>query len=907
MPLSVEEIRERLVDFAARWSLYGGSERAEAQTFLNQLFEAYGQDRQAAGARFEEAQQGKFLDLVWPRVCLVEMKRPSEATKLASHRDQALGYWREAADPVRNIPAPRYVVLCAFQRFEVWEPGAYPGGPRAEFELRDLPDRMDSLMFLAGREPVFIGRQEPVTREVVKLMTDLYDALRDRRAAPADELRDFILQAVWCMFAEDLGQLEGQLFTRLVDELVAHPERSSADDLGQLFEWLNRPGARPVGGLYRDTRYVNGGLFQRPARVHLTQNELAVLGAICDASWRHVEPHIFGSLLEGALGHDAQWALGAHYTYAADIQKVIAPTIIDPWTNLIENASSLREVQSLQQRLLNYVVLDPACGSGNFLYLAYRALRRLEARLRDREADLRRSGGHRRADQGALSAFFPLQNIRGLEIDPFAAQLARVTLWMGHKLAVDELGLDESTLPLEDLSGIKVADALRVPWPRATVIIGNPPFHGDRHLRALLGDDYVEWLRTAFDCGIKDHCVYWFRKAHDHLADGERAGLVGTNSIAQNRARTASTAYILDNGGVITNAIASQDWPGEANVDVSIVNWIKNPEHPIEQVELNGTVIDEPVASSLRRWSTAVERSFPLAGNDGKAFFGCLPGDLGFLLDEAEATALLNGKPDSWREIIRPYLIGKNLTDDPRQRPSRWVIDFGHRSLEEAMQFPEALQIIRDRVKPARDRIRRPGYKRYWWRFKEPLREMRDAVAPLERFIVSPAQAKRIQFSWADKSICPSNLVAVFAFDDDYSMGILSAFAHHAWLTAGWSSLEDRTRYTTSTVFATYPWPPTPTLQNREAVAKAMRKAMTTRQLLCDEHEVGLTTLYNHLDDGAFASLGDQHRELDRAVAAAYGWSADTTDEGPDETNRRLLKLNFSIEAGDQPYEPFGQ
>lgn len=155
---------------------------------------------------------------------------------------------------------------------------------------------------------------------------------------------------------------------------------------------------------------------------------------------------------------------------------------------------------------------------------------------------------------------------------------------------MDELDLSEATLPLEDLSGIQVGDALRVPWPRASVIVGNPPFHGDRNLRGLLGDDYVEWLKVAFGCGIKDHCVYWFRKAHDHLGPGQRAGLVGTNSISQNRARGASLNYIVENGGVITDAVSKQDWPGAAVVNVSIVNWIKGGS--VDAFLLDGLPVD---------------------------------------------------------------------------------------------------------------------------------------------------------------------------------------------------------------------------------------------------------------------------------------------------------------------------
>lgn len=898
--MNTEEIKRTLVEFARKWSLYDGTERAEAQTFLNELFAAYGQDRYEVGARFEEAQAGRFLDLVWPRVCLVEMKRPSEAGHLASHREQALGYWRNAADPGHNLPAPQFVILCAFRRFEVWEPGAYPNAPRAEFDLVELPERLDTLMFLAGHEPMFIGTQAAVTQDAVRLVTDLFAALGERRAAPPDELRDFALQCVWCMFAEDLGQLESYLFTHIVDELIANSQRSSADDLGQLFEWLNREGPRPAGGLYASTRYVNGALFQQPARVHLDQDELRALRLACEYDWRKVEPHIFGSLLEGALGRESQWALGAHYTHEVDIQKVVKPSIVDPWRERIEDAATLAQVQQLQNELLNYVVLDPACGSGNFLYIAYRELRRLEQQLHEKERNLRLAQGRRRATQGALTAFFPLTNIKGIEINAFAVSLARVTLWMAHKLAVDELDLDEATLPLENLSGIKAADALRVTWPTASVIIGNPPFHGDRHLRGLLGDDYVTWLEQTFDCGIKDHCVYWFRKAQDHLTSGQRAGLVGTNSIHQNRARSASLDYIIGNGGVIVDAVSSQDWPGDANVDVSIVNWIKQPKMQPSGGVLDGHRITEPIAASLRPLSAAVERAHTIAQNRGRAFFGPIPGASGFVLEPAEAEALLKDKPPSWFAVVRPYLVGDDLAKDPGQSPRRWIIDFGHRTLEEAAEFPEALEIVRTRVKPQRDKVRRATYRENWWRFSEPLKEMRSAIAPLSRYIASPAQAKRILFSWVDPMVCPSNLVTVFAFDDDYAMGVLSSSAHRHWLEAGWSTLEDRLRYTPSTVFMTFPWPD-PKPAQRETIAEASVSLHTTRSRLCAQHNLGLTDLYNRRDEGGFRRLAACHAALDLAVIDSYGWPSRQVDSAV-AMNRRLLERNLDIAAGEIGY-----
>lgn len=899
--MSGEEIKRRLVDFARRWSLYDGSERAEAQTFLNELFACYGTDRQEAGARFEDPQKGKFLDLIWPRRCLIEMKRPSEAGRLASHREQALTYWREAADSAHNVPAPRFVVLCAFRRIEVWEPGAYPIEPRAELDLLELPDRLDALMFLADREPVFLESQEAVTRQAVNLMTGLYHQLGDRHAASPDVRRNFLLQAVWCLFAEDLGQLEGHLFTRIVEQLLASPQRSSADDLGQLFAWLNRRGPRPPGGLYADTRYVNGALFDDPAEIHLEHDELLVLSLACEYDWHRVEPHIFGSLLQGTLGAEAQHALGAHYTHEADIQKVIKPSIVDPWNERIDAATTHEDIRRLQHELMTYVVLDPACGSGNFLYTAYRELRRIERRVHHRERELRLAEGRRVSDQGALAAFFPLTNIVGIDIDAFAVSLARVTLWMGHKLAVDELDLDEKTLPLEDMSGIAVADALRVQWPRASVIVGNPPFHGDRNLRGLLGDDYIEWLKREFDCGVKDHCVYWFRKAHDQLAPGQRAGLVGTNSISQNRARSASLNYVVEGGGVITEAVSTQDWPGEAAVDVSIVNWIKQPDQLPTRFVLDGEEV-EGIDTALRASTLPIADVPMLPANRGRAFQGFLPG-AHYDLTVDSARLLIAESDADYADVVKPYLSSKDIASTITQEPTRFIVDFGQMTLEDAMRYPAALQLIRDQAKTAREASRSYPRNPRWWQFLWPRPDFRRVSADLRRFIAGTATGKRILFVWCEPDWRPSNATNVFALDSDYAIGVLTSRVHTDWARGRSSTLEDRIRYTPSSAFETFPWPQSTEAQ-RERIAECSRELIGLRSTLCREHEIGLTVLYNRLDDGAYSALRSAHSDLDLAVLAAYGWSSALLE---DERlrNRALLDLNSAILAGETPYAPF--
>ena len=279
-----------------------------------------------------------------------------------------------------------------------------------------------------------------------------------------DEVRRFITQAVWCMFAEDLGMLEGFPFQRTVARLLDTPGASPAAELGYLFRLLNRKTGHTAEGHFAGTQYVNGELFAEPAEVDLTREELLLLREATEFDWRQVDPTIFGSLLEGVLGQERRWELGAHYTHEVDIMKIVDPVITRPWRERIAAVDSPDDGVALLDELCAFRVLDPACGCGNFLYVAYRELRSLEAELKARIASLARERGLPVPD--LVARFYPLRNLQGLDIERTAVQIARVTLWMGHRQMVDRFGPAEDPLPLQDLSGIAVADALRVPCAR---------------------------------------------------------------------------------------------------------------------------------------------------------------------------------------------------------------------------------------------------------------------------------------------------------------------------------------------------------------------------------------------------------------------------------------------------------
>jgi hypothetical protein len=898
--LTGEEIRAKLSLFAARWSLYEGTERSGAQTFLNELLACYGSEVFADGATFEARQGVRFLDMLWPGVCIIEMKAPSEARRLSHHRKQALDYWRDAADASRGIPAPPFVVLCAFSRFEIWEPGRFPAEPRTSFELVELPDRYDALLFLAGEEPVFVDGHASVTSGAAEMVTELNARLAERRCGGPDERRDFILQCVWSMFAEDLGQIPGHRFTLLLEELIANRGRSSADELGRLFELLNDPSReRPQHGLYAGIPYANGGLFEHPTRLHLETEELELLRSAAAYNWREVEPQIFGSLLEGALGHDKQWELGAHYTHDAELQKIVYPTISRPWRERIENLTTHREAEQAQADLMQYVVLDPACGSGNFLYLAYRELRRIEQRLQEREAELRKAAGL--PDAGRLNVFFPLQNIRGIEIDTFAVSLARVTLWMAHRLSVDELSLNETTLPLVDLSGIVAGDALQMPWPAADAIIGNPPYHGSQNLRKILGDDRVEWLNDTFGCGIQDLAVYWFRRSADQMKPGSRAGLVATNSVSQGRARQASLNYVVERGGVITDAVSRQTWPGEAVVNVSIINWVQRPTAEPSEFHLDGEDV-VGISTRLRESKLPVEEYEPLGPNRGRSFQGPIPAG-NFYLTEEEAQRLLETQGAAYSDVVRPYLNGDDITEDPLQSPRRWIIDFAMRALEDARAYSAALELVSGRVRPEREKNNRDAYRRFWWRFAEPRPGMRAALQDLTRYIAGNAQGKRFLFVWQPASVCPSNLTNVFALDSDYAMGILTSVVHQTWAQSEASTLRVDLRYTPTSCFETFPWP-NPSPGQRERIGMLAADLMASRQAITDRERIGLTALYNAVDEGAWQNIAALHEQLDAAVLAAYGFNSALRSD-PLELKARLAALHAEISSGRTSYAPF--
>ena len=687
-------------EFAQFATKLKGDEKSEAQTFLFHLLAAFGHDANTLpeGCTFEYRvrfanERTRFADLVWPGRCLIEMK--SRGVKLSKHYQQTFDYW------LNLVPhRPPYVVLCNFDEFWIYDFNTQLNEPVDRVKVTELPSRHAALNFLFPRafQPLFGHNWVEVTREAAKDVANAFNSLVFRGEDRA-RARRFILQCVVAMFAEDIGLLPKDLFTHLLDE--CRKGASSYDLIGGLFRQMNDP--KPArAGRYAGVDYFNGGLFATVDPIDLQPAELGPLFAAANENnWAHVQPVIFGTLFESSLGKEERHALGAHFTYESDIQKIVRPTIVRPWDERIAAAKNASELLALLTELRAFRVLDPACGSGNFLFVAYRALREIEQRLLLR---LFAQDKRRFAKVGLASGISP-KNFFGIDVNENAVETAKVTLMLARRLAHrdaekfcgdhrDELpGQDthslefERDLPLDNLDeNIVCADALFTPWPQADAIIGNPPYLGSRFLAKEHGYEYARKVHAAFPETPKmaDFCVYWFRLADDRLKPGGRAGLVATKTIRQNESREASLDYIVANGSTITEAVSKQVWSGEAAVHVSIINWIKGRQDGKKKLFTQiGDNRDSPwkceeldrIGPTLTSATDATNAKVLRANQTSKCVYvGQYPFNEGFWLEPQEAARMIEVEPEH-RDVLFPYMIGRDLVETGR--PSRWIIDFG--------------------------------------------------------------------------------------------------------------------------------------------------------------------------------------------------------------------------------------
>ena len=810
--------------------------------------------------------------------------------------------------------------------------------------------------------------RQALTEETAREFAGIAQRLRDRGHEP-HKVAHFVNQLVFCMFAEDVGLLPDHLFTKMLDLCRSDPG-SFAENASTLFGAMANQGGK-VGFTRID--WFNGGLFKDDAALPVTREDVEDLYQAALRDWSQIDPSILGTLFERGLDPAKRSQLGAHYTDRDKIMMIVKPVIIDPleteWaaalakmTALIKSApkrtaerllspAERRKAEKLKdeaaaihsafiERLVNFRVLDPACGSGNFLYVALRALKDIEHR-----ANLD-------AEALGLPRGFPRvgpECVLGIELNPYAAELARVSVWIGEIQWMRRNGFDATKNPiLRDLDTIECRDAVlvtdengqpvldtngkpqRARWPPADVVVGNPPFLGNKKMIAELGEDYARALRKAWPQvpGGVDLVCYWFTGAWDQMVAGKlhRAGLVSTNSI-RGGANREVLKPIVEHGHIF-EAWSDESWTVDgAAVRVSLVAFDRAG---AETAVLDGEQVAR-ISSDLsaERDGADLTSAAKLKTNRAVAFQG--PVKVGpFDVEGSVARGWLqsplnpNGRGNS--DVVRPLLNGVDIT----RRPSdRWIVNFGEMPEGEASLYERPFEFVRENVKPLRDANRDQQRRENWWRLGRSGRDLSDATSDLRRAIFSPRVAKFRLFVWAPQQTVPDSAVVAVARDDDTTFGILHSRFHEVWALRMGTSLEDRPRYTPSTTFETFPFPEglTPDIPatnyaddpRAQAIAAAAARLHELREnwlnppdlVRCEPEVVSgyperllpideaavkelakrtLTNLYNARP----AWLDHAHRTLDEAVAEAYGWGDDwcaglLTD---DEILARLFHLN---------------
>ncbi|ART48473.1 class I SAM-dependent DNA methyltransferase [Acidovorax carolinensis] len=808
--------------------------------------------------------------------------------------------------------------------------------PEVQDRLRRIWTDPDSL------NPARISAQ--VTRDVAALLAQLAKSLegnganiktnqplaqsQQAQAAP-EVVAAYLTRCLFSMFAEDVELLPKGAFLGL---LQTHRDDPATLQHMLRILWADMDRGGFSAALAKPVLHFNGKLFKGAGKdgysLLLTPEQIDLLIAAAKSNWREVEPAIFGTLLERALDPAERHALGAHYTPRAYVERLVLPTVIEPlradWANaqaaalvLAHEAAALQgkameaklaearaEVKKFHHQLCTTRVLDPACGSANFLYVTLEHLKRLEGEVVNQLEAL----GHTQDQLGFEGETVTLQQLRGIELNERAAALAELVLWIGYlqwhirtrgnaavaepvvhnygniecrdavlawdaqELAYDEAGQllsrwDGTTFKTHPVTGEQVPDeAAQVPqwryvgarqaqWPQADFIVGNPPFIGAASMRAALGDGYVQALRGAWPevPESADFVMFWWHHAAAQVAAGHtrRMGLITTNSLRQTFNRRVVQAA-LDKGTHLEMTVPDHPWVDGANgAAVRIAMTVLAPG---AGEGLLFTVTDEQpgehgeVAVQLAERAGLVHADLSVGANVAaaqplQAMAGISsPGVKlhGSGFLVTPAEAAALGSS----ALVHDYRNGRDLTDKPRG--VRIIDAFGLDAETLRAQHPAIYQWLLERVKPERDQNNRATYRDNWWIFGEPRRELRPALAGLPRYIATVETSKHRTFQFLDASILPDNMLIAIAVNDALALGVLSSQLHTEWALATGGTLEDRPRYNKSRCFETFPFPDedtglTPQLRERIAQLAEQIDQHRKRVLAPDAGNTGLT------------------------------------------------------------------
>ncbi|NBW08553.1 MAG: type II restriction endonuclease subunit M [Caulobacteraceae bacterium] len=979
--------------FIETWSRAAVRECSDGQTFIIQLCRVLGvpapNDQVVGDPDYAFERYLRFRDEgAAPRRMRADCYRRGAFVLEIKGREQEMGKGlRQAevyADRLERRP-PFLVIVNVGRSIELWasfgsDRAPYQPFPDAEshrIALEDLrrPEIRDRLVRVwtdpASLDPTLQVRK--VTAVVGRALAGLIPIIGARLAADLaaasgqaeidpvhrqacqSKAANFLAQCILAMFADSTGRFEGRAFLKLLERYRRTPgefHRAAA----QLFREMRCGGFSVILG--QAIPRFDSEVLDAAAPIALTAEDLDQLIAAARQDWRDVEPAVFGSLLEQAFTTGERAAGGVHYTDVATIEAVVTPTIMEvlraEWAEV--RAGAERRVHQgrtdlarqilcrFHRRLCTIRVLDPACGSGNFLYVAMRMMRVLEAEVFVALEDLTDNQGLAGVSMRRISR----RRFMGLEIDPRAAWIARLVMTIADLQSEARrrggAAVDRTSVVRACHGAIVQRDALLTPgrspaglyrrgsaprladWPEAEFIIGNPPYLGAAQARRQLGDAYVDdlWAVRQGRFRQADLVMCWWDRAARILARPgsrlRRFGFVTTNSIAQQGSRAVLEHHLQADAPIhLAYAVTGYPWGGGTAASVRVAITVAEKSRSGRVGRLSRIVAERRAADGTPVLSLEEARGVigpdlqigpdrtrvqPLRANALLASRGVQLMGAGFLVTPERAAELAALSEQGAPSPVRPYLNGRDAADRSR---NLMVIDFSDLSEAEARRrHPGFYEHLLETVKPERDRNRRPLYRERWWMPGEPRRGLRAALTGLRRFIATAEVAKHLWFRFVDVAFVPDNRLVCVASDDAAVLGVLSSQAHRCWASAFGGRLEDRPVYVKGSCFDPFPFPELTPARRRTLAELAEDLDRTRQETLARLPALTMTGLYNLLarvragetlpPDAAstcaqarIRTLDRLQRQIDEVVEAAYGWPAGLDDAAVVE---RLSALN---------------
>lgn len=885
MPLTWTEIRARAAAFSREW-VGETRERAEAQSFWNEFFAIFGLSRRRLAAfevpvRVREGGGMGQIDMFWKGVLLVEHK--SAGQNLDRACEQAADYFPGIAE--RDLP--RYILVSDFARFRLYD---LDGGDFQEFTIEELPRRIRLFAFVLGQTTRNVREQEPANRAAADLMAGLHDALATDGYTGHD-LEVFLVRLLFCCFADDTGIIEPR------DHLHWYLTEQTSDDgsdlgakLAEVFQVLDTPPARRQHSLDENLArlpYVNGSLFSEP--IHIPRFNATLRARLLDCSaydWSQVDPVIFGALFQ-SVGHvqERRRDQGMHYTSEANILKLIGPLFLDDLRARFTAASgSVRDLKALLRHIKGLAFLDPACGCGNFLVVAYRELRLLELDIQRRLFDL---GEPIQQQYLAGMRGIDVDAFHGIEIEEFPVQIARTALWLvDHQMNIkagDLVGEAVLRLPLTVSPHIVQANALRLDWnevvprERLTFILGNPPFIG----KSLRSDEQTADMdvvcRDVPCAGDLDYVCAWYVKAVEYMAGTSiRCAFVSTNSICQGEQAGILWPWAIGRELTIHFAHRTFRWSNEArhnaHVYVVIIGFALTRLTRGQQAQLFDYETPDglPVVSQGAHinpyliWHDSdlvvTGRSEPLCPVPA-IVNGNKPVDGGELLmtDEERAAAIV-AHPGLAR-FTRPFISAHEFINGER-RWCIWLTDDDRSWTSEPfiMERVERVRAFRQASRKA-DTRRIAAYPHLFGQVRQPG----------TRYILIPRHSSEgrrfIPMGYCEPSDIIADSSTAIPSATLYHFGVLNSDMHMAWARHVCGRLESRYRYSNEIVYNNFPWPDVDA-EREAAISAAAQRILEVRAPFLANGRDTLASIYD--PDTMPRDLVDAHAALSRLVDRAY-------------------------------------